>query len=62
MMHERGVEVDHSGLNSWVLKYTPAPVTFNSLRLFSIVALSSANVLRECCAQLVLRERHDAAV
>ncbi len=23
MMHERGVEVDHSSLNGWVLKYTP---------------------------------------
>ena len=23
-MHERGVEVDHSSLNRWVLKYTPA--------------------------------------
>ena len=22
MMHERGVEVDHSSLNRWVLKYT----------------------------------------
>ena len=24
MMQERGVEVDHSSLNRWVLKYTPA--------------------------------------
>ena len=24
MMHERGVEVDHSSLNGWVLKFTPA--------------------------------------
>ena len=24
-MQERGVEVNHSSLNSWVLKYTPAP-------------------------------------
>ena len=24
MMHERGVEVDHSSLNRWVIKYTPA--------------------------------------
>ena len=23
-MHERGVEVDHSSLNGWVLKFTPA--------------------------------------
>ena len=23
-MHERGVDVDHSSLNRWVLKYTPA--------------------------------------
>ena len=23
MMQERGVEVDHSSLNRWVLKYTP---------------------------------------
>ena len=24
MMQERGVEVDHSSLNRWVLKFTPA--------------------------------------
>ena len=24
MMQERGVEVDHSSLNRWVIKYTPA--------------------------------------
>ena len=24
MMQERGVEVDHSSLNRWVFKYTPA--------------------------------------
>src|ERR1700744_3679404 len=30
MMQERGVEVDHSTLNRWVVKYVPLPWTCNS--------------------------------